>query len=165
VIAVFAVLAVLAAAVAAAAPTRSSLFGSVTFGGTPGIVIIEPGPTGATTGPVTQAAVAPATGTTAPATPLPVPKPPSRRLTAAEVVKLPSTRRCVTSIAIHVARPAGVHLTALSVFVGPRHVRRTPAPTSIDLHVLPKGRFTLKATVTTATGQHLTRTRHYSHCR
>jgi hypothetical protein len=143
---------------------------AATIGGTPPITVIIHEPTGVTTGPVPQV---PTPGTPAPAPPPPPPsgtkpppkpKPKAKRPTATQVVKLPSASRCVSSLHVVLARPDGVHLHALSVQLGGGQVARTPAPSSITFHQLPKHHFTLRVTVTTSTGSHLSRTRQYRPC-
>lgn len=99
-----------------------------------------------------------ATGTTEPAT-----------ISASQVIALPSTKACVSrrSFRIRLRAPSGVTIAKAAVFVNGRRVdvvkgKRLSAP--VNLKGLPRGRFTVKITVTTTTGRTVTDTRRYRTC-
>ncbi len=95
----------------------------------------------------------------------PVPEVPvSSTVTAAEIIHLPASGRCVTSLRIGFTRPAGVHLRTLGVAVGSRHIIRRPVPASLTIRLLPAGLFTLRVSVTTTASARFTRTRRYDRC-
>jgi hypothetical protein len=115
-------------------------------GGTPTIPVISPAPPGVTTGPVPQVPVT------------------TVQSLADKVIHLPAATACVTSLRVALVRPAGVHLRTLGVHVGRRHVVRHHVPKAITFHLLPKGLFTVKVSVTTTTSTRLTRSRRYDRC-
>jgi uncharacterized repeat protein (TIGR01451 family) len=103
-------------------------------------------------------------------TPSTVTAPPlTRPLVAADVIKLPSTKRCVSRrrFRIRLVQPKGVKLVSAVVQVNGKRVkvvrgRRLTAP--VDLRGLPKGRFTVKITVKTSDGRTLKSARRYRTC-
>ncbi|HEY5198531.1 MAG TPA: hypothetical protein VIJ51_16030 [Solirubrobacteraceae bacterium] len=160
------------AAAAQPAATVAAAHAAATVGGTRPITVIIHEPTGVTTGPVPQVptpttppAGSPTTPPSGTKTPRPKPRPKPKTPTAAQVVGLQSAKPCISSLRVALARPDSVHLRALSIFIGGRHVTRTPPPKAITFHQLPKGDFTLRVTVTTTSGAHLTLARTYRPCR
>lgn len=114
------------------------------------------------------AAPAPPAAPPAPA-PVTVAKPTPPAFVAAAVFRLPSTKRCVSrrNFRIRLRQPRGVTLKEARVFVNAKRVRvvrgkRLTAP--VDLRGLPKGRFTVKVTVTATDGRKLTEKRRYRTC-
>jgi hypothetical protein len=108
------------------------------------------------------------TPTPAPAAPAPAPKRAALpKLTS--FVTLPSTRRCVSRrhFRIHIRQPKGVKIAKATVVLNRKKVatRAGRRVTSvIDLRSLPKGRFTVKITLTTADKRTITGTRRYHTC-
>lgn len=101
--------------------------------------------------------------------PVTVAKPTPPAFVAAAVFRLPSTKRCVSrrNFRIRLRQPRGVTLKEARVFVNAKRVRvvrgkRLTAP--VDLRGLPKGRFTVKVTVTATDGRKLTEKRRYRTC-
>jgi hypothetical protein len=87
----------------------------------------------------------------------------------AQVVVLPSTRRCVSRrrFRIRLVQPRGVRIVDAKVFVDGKRVRvvrgsRLRAP--VDLRGLPKGRFKVQIVLRTADGRTLRGTRRYRTC-
>ena len=85
------------------------------------------------------------------------------------IVQAPSNKKCVSkrSFTIHIRRLSGLTYRQVTVYVNGHRVdvargHRTSAP--VDLRGLPKGRYTVKVTVTTTTGQQITGTRSYHTC-
>jgi hypothetical protein len=104
-----------------------------------------------------------------PPPPAPAPPPAPPKLTVASVLTLPPARRCVSRRAfrIRLRAPKGVTLQQATVLVNGRRARvvrgrRLTAP--VDLRGLPKGRFTVKVTVTTTDGRRVSDTRRYRTC-
>ncbi len=93
---------------------------------------------------------------------MPTIKPPTVKAT--DVIKLPSARRCVRSLRLVLARPAGVTLKGLAIRSGARVIVRRTTPRTFTTRVLPRKRFRLKVVVQTAGGQTLVRTRSYQPC-
>ncbi len=117
--------------------------------------------------PTARPVAPPATVTAKPVTPQTATEP--ANIKASEVITLPSTRACVSRrrFRIRLRAPAGVKLVSAAVFVNGRRVdvvkgRRLTAP--VDLVGLPKGKFAVKITVTTATGRKVNDTRRYHTC-
>ena len=88
---------------------------------------------------------------------------------ASQVITLPSTKACVSrrNFKIRLRAPSGVTIASAAVFVNGKRVdvvkgKRLRAP--VNLIGLPKGRFAVKITVTTATGRKVTDTRRYRTC-
>jgi hypothetical protein len=113
---------------------------------------------GATAAPASAPAPAPAPVVSVPALPR-----------AAEVIALPSSKRCASRrrFRIHVKRTAGVTYASAAVFVNGKRVKvvkqaRLTAP--VDLRGLPKGRFSVKIVVTTVDGRKVSATRRYRAC-
>ena len=131
-----------------AGPTSQLSSNSVT----PTAVPVTPPPPAATAPPkATPASTEPAT------------------IKASQVITLPSTKACVSrrSFRIRLRAPSGVTIASAAVFVNGKRVdvvkgKRLSAP--VDLKGLPKGRFSVKITVTTATGRKVTDTRRYRTC-
>ena len=105
-----------------------------------------------------QAAATAATTVTAP--------PPLAALKSAEIIKLPSSKACVSrrSLRIRLVRPKTTALVSAVVLVNGKRVKtvkgtRITAP--VDLKGLPKGRFTVKITATTADGRTVSGVRRY----
>ena len=104
--------------------------------------------------------------------PLPPPVPPAvvrRRPTAAQVISLPSSRRCVSRrrFRIRLRRPGGLRLTRAVVTINGRRaktVRGRALSAPVDLRGLPKGRVRVSVTVTDSTGRRLTLRRSYRTC-
>ncbi len=87
----------------------------------------------------------------------------------ASVILLPSTKACVSrrSFKIRLRAPKGVTIASATVLVNGKKAdvvkgRRLTAP--VNLTGLPKGRFTVKVTITTATGRKVSDTRRYRTC-
>ena len=126
-----------------------------------------PDPTTAVT-PAPTAPLAPP-----PATPPATVKPspgvtPAPALKAADVVKLPSTKRCVSrrKFRITLRTPRGTRITQATVFINKK--RKTFKGSSIkptlDLRGLPKDRVTVKIEIKTADGRKVSQTRRYRTC-
>ena len=86
-----------------------------------------------------------------------------------DIVRLPSTRRCVSrrNFRIRLRVPRGITLASATVTVDGKRVRvvrgaRLRAP--VDLRGLPKGRFSVKIDLVTSTGARITGTRRYRTC-
>jgi hypothetical protein len=112
-------------------------------------------------------APAPAPPAAAP-TPVP-PAPPAAlpKLKAGNVVSLPAARRCVSRRAfrIRVRTPKGARIATVRVKVGKRKAKTYKGSrTRVDLRGLPKGRFTVRVTVTLKDGRRATTTRRYRTC-
>ena len=97
------------------------------------------------------------------------PKPPLAALEAAKIIKLPAAKACVSRrrLTIRLVRPKATALVSAVVLVNGRRVKtvkgtRITAP--VNLTGLPKGRFTVKITATTADGRKVTGTRRYRTC-
>lgn len=128
-------------------------------GGTPQLSSNSVTPTAAPVAPAPPAA----TPSSKPATTEPA------RITAAQVITLPSAKACVSrrSFRIRLRAPSGVTIASAAVFVNGKRVdvvrgRRLTAP--VNLKGLPKGRFSVKITVTTTSGRQVTDTRRYRTC-
>ncbi len=111
--------------------------------------------------PVTAVAPAPA-----PAKPA---APPEPKVTPAQVITLPSARKCVSrrNFRIRLRAPKGIKIRSATVKVNGKRVdvvrgKRLKAP--VDLRGLPEGRFTVEITVSTAAGQRLVSARRYRTC-
>ena len=85
------------------------------------------------------------------------------------MIVLPSARRCVSrrNFRIRLKQPRGLKLKSAVVTLNGRRVatrsgRRVTAP--VDLRGLPKGRFTVKISVTLTDGRKLSSTRRYRTC-
>ncbi len=85
------------------------------------------------------------------------------------IVRTPSNKQCVSrrSFTIHIHGLSGLTYRQVTVYVNGRRVdvrrgRRISAP--VDLRGLPRGRYTVRITVITTTGQQLTATRSYHAC-
>jgi hypothetical protein len=94
---------------------------------------------------------------------------PAQQPNAAQVVLLPSSRRCVTrrSLRIHIRLVEGLTFASAAVFLNGKRVKlvkQMSAATPISLRRLPKGRFRAKVVVTTADGRKLSRSRRYRTC-
>ena len=107
------------------------------------------------------------------ASPAPPPPPPAapapKPLRANDVIRFPSTHRCVSRRAfkIRLRHPGGVKLVSARVVLNGKKlkvVRGRRLTSAIVLKGLPKGRFKVKITVTTSTGKKLTGTRTYHTC-
>jgi hypothetical protein len=102
--------------------------------------------------------------------PTPTPAPTVAALPSfAQVVVLPSARKCVSRrrFRIRLRTPRGEAVVKATVLVNGRRVKvvrgsRLRAP--VDLRGLPKGRFTVKITLTTASGRTVTGSRRYRTC-
>ena len=132
-------------------------------------------------GPASQLSSNSVTPTATPVTPAPSQAPPAATPKAtpattepatikpSQVITLPSTKVCVSrrSFRIRLRAPAGVTIASAAVFVNGKRAdvvkgKRLSAP--VNLTGLPKGRFSVKITVTTATGRKVTDTRRYKTC-
>jgi PKD repeat protein len=120
---------------------------------------VPPEPTPAP--PAPPAPVAPTATPSAP--PLVVPD------TAASVIKLPSNKRCVSRrrFRIRLVEPKAGKLVSATVTINGKQVKavrgkRLTAP--VDLKGLPKGRFVIRITARTSTGQALVTKRRYRTC-
>ena len=94
---------------------------------------------------------------------------PQEALKSAAIIRLPSSKACVSKrrLRIRLVRPKTTALVSAVVLVNGKRVKvvkgvRITAP--IDLAGLPKGRFTVKLTATTADGRTVTGTRKYRTC-
>jgi hypothetical protein len=142
----------------AALPLAGLIAGSSALGASAVSAVAAPGSNGT---PTVQVPPGPGPGVTNG----PVPQVPSpSTVTAAQIVHLPASGRCVTSLRIGFTRPAGVHLRTLGVSVGSRHIIRRPVPASLTIRRLPAGFFTLRVSVTTTASARFTRTRRYHRC-
>jgi hypothetical protein len=108
------------------------------------------------------------TATPAPASPTPAPKR-AALPKFASLVTLPSAKRCVSRrhFPIHIRQPKGVKIVKATVVLNKKKVatRTGKRVTSvIDLRSLPKGRFTVKITLTTADKRTIKGTRTYHTC-
>jgi hypothetical protein len=111
------------------------------------------------------------TPTPAPSAPIakpPAPAPPPA-VKARDVIRLPSSRRCVSRrrFRIRMVKPRGTSITSVVVRVNGKRVktvrgRRVTA--RVDLRGLPKGRFAVKITVKLKDGRTLNSTRRYRTC-
>ncbi len=104
-----------------------------------------------------------------PAVTAPVPIATTAPLRARDVIRFPSTRRCVSRrrFRIRLRRPGGVRLVSARVVLNGKRLpvlRGRRLTSAIVLRGLPKGRFRVKITVTTSTGKKLTGTRKYRTC-
>jgi uncharacterized repeat protein (TIGR01451 family) len=104
-----------------------------------------------------------------PTIPTPPPPPVVAPPTFAQVVVLPSTRRCVSRrrFRIRLREPQGVKIVDARVFVNGKRVKvvrgsRLRAP--VDLRGLPKGRFKVEIRLRTADGKTIKGTRRYRTC-
>jgi hypothetical protein len=126
------------------------------------IIIRDPTPSpSATPSPTATPTPTPTPAVPKPATPA---KPRAR-----DVIRFPSTRRCVSRRAfrIRLRRPNGLRLVSARVVLNGKRLRVVKGrrlTSAIVLRGLPKGRFKVKITVTTSTGQRLTGTRKYHTC-
>ena len=123
------------------------------------------------TSPFTPGATPTPTPTAGPSATLPPPPAakPAAALRARDVIRFPSTRRCVSRRAfrIRLRRPQGVKLVSARVVLNGKRLRVVKGrrlTSAIVLRGLPKGRFKVKITVTTSTGTKLTGTRTYHTC-
>ena len=99
----------------------------------------------------------------------PPPAKPASKLKSADVLRLPSTRRCVSRrrFRIRLRTPRGAKLAKVTVRVNGklvRTVRGKRITAKVDLRGLPRGRFRVKIQVTTADGRKVTTTRRYRTC-
>jgi hypothetical protein len=99
----------------------------------------------------------------------PPPPPASKPLKASDVIRFPSTRRCVSrrKFRIRLRHPHDVKLVSARVVLNGKRlkvVKGRRLTSAIVLKGLPKGRFTVKITVTTSTGKKLTGKRRYHTC-
>src|SRR4030095_14362554 len=99
----------------------------------------------------------------------PTPSTPAVKVTAADVIKLPGVRRCVSRrrFPIRLVQPGGVTLVSATVQVNGKRVKVLKGKrltARVDLRGLPKGRFTVKITVKTSDGWTLKSTRRYRTC-
>jgi hypothetical protein len=134
---------------------------------------------GAQSAPATSNALVPtapaATPTPTPtvtATPTPTPTPvPATPVTVPiqQIATLPSARKCVSRrvFRIHLRAPKGEKLVSANVFVNGKRFKavkgkRLTAP--VDLRGLPKGRWTVKIVLTTASGKRFQAKRKYRTC-
>ncbi len=124
-----------------------------TTGGTPPPVPTPPGPAAPAPAPAPAAATPPAVV----------------KVSADSLIKLPSTRACVSRRAfrIRLSVPHGVQISRAVVAVNGKSVKvltgaRLTAP--VDLRGLPKGRFSVKVTVFRKSGAPLSSTRRYRTC-
>lgn len=144
-----------------------------------GVLVVGASAVGAPTRPRASAAVSAIVAASADSTPPLVPGPgpgpggnngpipqivPNKTPLASDVIKLPSARRCVKRIRVGLARPGGLRLRSATIQRGGRRITRKPAPSAITVGVLPKGRFTVRVSVTTTTGKTLRRSRRYRSC-
>jgi hypothetical protein len=125
----------------------------------------DPDPTPTPTDPTPPGPQPPVTAL--PATPA-APKPTSR-LKPADVLRLPSTRRCVSRrrFRIRLRTPRGAKLAKVTVRVNGklvRTVRGKRITARVDLRGLPRGRFRVKIEVRTVDGRKVTATRRYRTC-
>ena len=110
------------------------------------------------------------TGTQPPATvPPPVAPKPAPALKSAEVLRLPSTKRCVSRrrFRIRLRTPRGAKLAKVTVRVNGklvRTVRGKRITAQVDLRGLPRGRFRVKIEVRTVDGRKVSATRRYRTC-
>ena len=88
---------------------------------------------------------------------------------AAAVIVLPSARQCVSrrNFRIRLRQPKGFKLKSATVSLNGKRVatrsgKRVTAP--VDLRGLPKGRFTVKISVTLTDGRKVSSTRKYRTC-
>lgn len=128
---------------------------------TPPPVVPDPVPPAPQPGPP-----APAPGPAVP-TPTPAPEAVLPALKPGGVVGLPTTRRCVSRRAfrITVRAPKGARIATVRVKVGSRAARTFKGSRSrVNLRGLPKGRFTVRVTVTMKDGRRTTVTRRYRTC-
>ncbi len=89
--------------------------------------------------------------------------------TAAGVIGLPSTRRCVSRrhFPIHLRAPRKLQIETAVVFVNGRRVRtvgRVRVKADVDLRGLPRGRFTVRITAVLSNGRVLASRRRYHTC-
>ncbi len=106
-----------------------------------------------------------------PVTPAPVPVPAAAaaKLVLADVVTLPSTKRCVSRrrFRIRLKEPKGDRIASARVSVNGklvRTIRGTRVTAPVDLRSLPKGRFSVRIDVVTKSGRKLKGTRRYRTC-
>lgn len=90
-------------------------------------------------------------------------------LKSAAIIKLPSAKACVSrrSLRIRLVRPKETALVSAVVLVNGRRVKtvkRSRITAPVNLKGLPKGRFTVKITATTADGRTVTGQRRYRTC-
>jgi hypothetical protein len=122
---------------------------------------------GAVEAPAAAVAVA-----TAPGRPVvkatPEPRP---RLRATDVIRLPSTKRCVSHrrFTLHIRRPKGMTLTAVRVYINGvrvRNLRGRKISSTVTLKRVPQGRFEVSVSVLTGGGAavSLSRTVRYRTC-
>jgi hypothetical protein len=96
-------------------------------------------------------------------------KDPAAGLTPSQVIKLPSAKRCRSrrEFKIRLVVPAGVQITTATVRVNGKRVKVVHArrlTSQVNLKGLPKGRYTVKITVVTASGKSFASSRHYRTC-
>ena len=91
------------------------------------------------------------------------------KINASQLISLPSAKACVSrrNFKVRLRAPSGVTIASAAVFVNGRRVdvikgRRLKA--AVNLTGLPKGRFAVKITVTTATGRKVSDIRRYRTC-
>jgi hypothetical protein len=112
--------------------------------------------------------VSPVLDPAAPAPVEPVPVKPAR-LVAADVIKLPASKACVSrrSFRIRLVQPKGTTIARVIVKVNGKRVKTVKGKrvtARVDLRGLPKGRFSVVITVSTADGRTLKSTRRYRTC-
>ena len=125
----------------------------------------DPDPTPAPPGGSTPTGTQPLSTVPPPAEPKPAPP----RLKSAEVLRLPSTKRCVSRrrFRIRLRTPRGAKLAKVTVRVNGklvRTVRGKRITAQVDLRGLPRGRFRVKIEVRTVDGRKVSATRRYRTC-
>jgi hypothetical protein len=89
---------------------------------------------------------------------------------ASSTLLLPAAKTCKSRRLIHLTLPkpkAGVKYRQFSALLNGKRVKFLKSgqfSTTVDLRGLPRGRFTLKLTIVTDTGQKITQTKHYVTC-
>lgn len=96
-------------------------------------------------------------------------RPPSAPPTAGQVIRLPTTKKCVSrrKFRIRIRKPKGIPIATATVSLNGRRLRVYRRPrlrSTIDLRGLPRGTFTVRIVVTTVTGRRLIGTRRYRTC-
>ena len=96
-------------------------------------------------------------------------KTPSTTPTAKDVIKLPSSKKCVSRrvFRIRLKKPRGLKIESAVVFVNGKRakvVKGKRVRSTVDLRGLPKGRFKVKITVLLSNGKFLSGTRKYRTC-
>ncbi len=128
--------------------------------------VIPPPPAAPTPDPSVTTPTPPAPTPPTPAPPTPTPRAPAPLVKSASVLKLPSSKSCVSrrTVKLTVAVPKGLKLTGLKAKIGSGKTKTVKSGALLSLKGRPKGKVKVTVTATLSTGQRLTRTVTYRLC-